>query len=213
MAKANTKRNAKLDVTIKPWWQTQIVAALVGAAIGLVPFVYEKIQENDEKRDSIGLSFLVHGFPGPFSWTNANKNSYSVRLIGTSFGASDSWIMLNTGAKKIKLGRGIHNGQFAVVVDNLACDTTYYYRVEALREGRIAAGPIANLSLPKCSTPAEIASAEIDPHFTPNRSILSDPNLPLSHPLPGGFGDEIRHSPTGPNRGNIEAQQQSQVQN
>ena len=189
-----------VTVTIKPWYQTQLAAAAVGALIGLAPFIYGKIQDNDIKRDTFGLTFLGNTPPGPFTFTNNKKNSFSARLGGFSATPSDSWILINQDGKEQRFGRGNHIGQFWVYLDNLACDGTYYYRTEAMREGRIAVGQMNSVFLPACSTASDIEKIERDPRFLSDPRRLMDPGLPPTHPIPGGFGDEIHKSPLGPNR-------------
>jgi hypothetical protein len=195
-----TRKSKSIDVTIKPWWQTQLFAAVVGAALASIPYVYDKIQSNDEKRDSIGLSFLSQGYPGPYSFSDASKKTISVRLVGITFEKSDSWILIDVGSKNIRLNRGVRQGKFFGIVDNLSCDTTYQYRTEAIREGRVAAAYLSTLYLPKCETAQEIAEIEASNFFVADKTKLQDINLPPQHPLPGGFGDEIRKSADGPNR-------------
>jgi hypothetical protein len=172
------QKSKPIDVTIKPWWQTQLFAAIVGATLASIPYVYDKIQSNDEKRDSIGLAFLRVENGGPFTFTDLNKNSFSVRLVGSTFENADTWILFNKGAEKVVVGRGVRQGRFFAYLDNLNCGATYYYRAEANREGRIAAGQIQTINFPKCETPADIARAEADTHFLADRTRLRDPNLP-----------------------------------
>ena len=184
------RKPKSVTITIKPWYQTQLFAAIVAGLLGLSPTIYQYFQQKDIIRDNIGMTFLNNIFPGPFAFSTDQKNSYSVRLVGLTLIPSDSWILFNNGVNtKIKLGRGRHDGTFYAYIDRLTCDTTYFYRTEAIHEGRLTAGPVSALTLPRCSSPDEITKTEQDPNFLADRSKLTDPRLPIGHPQSRAFTD------------------------
>jgi hypothetical protein len=166
VARTKTQRNQKIDVTIKPWWQTQLFAAVVAGAIGSSPWIYDKYVEKKIVRDNVGLTFMFTPPEFKFSFNKTDPNLMDFEITGGTFDMRDSWIQMGDGDKQLTLGRGMHKGDFKAIVRGLVCNTWHYFRTEGIYDdGRKAFGPASRLNVPKCNDEASRVRIRTDPNF------------------------------------------------
>jgi hypothetical protein len=188
-------KDTVLTVTIDPWYHRPLYASLfagvIGALLGASPTIYGMFQDRDQKRDSIGLSILANRPAGPFTFADENKSSVNVRIGGVSFSKLKRWLAVNdgSGAGDQRIAVAVGQGSFWGYMEGLNCDTTYYYRTEAEREGRTIASANASFYIPPCSTEVEKLRAIQDRGFVPTQTILEDPTLPEFNRNYQRFGD------------------------
>jgi hypothetical protein len=184
MARGKTQKNQNIDVTIKPWWQTQLFGALVGAIIAglfsLIPWYYslknEKWMQSEIDRkvksiqnDNFGLSILANIYPDS-KWTFNKIGKVKIKVVTSIFDKRESWIALRDpiNNRDVRYSRGVHQGKFYSVIDNLNCEYTYPYRAEALHNGRVVFGPLGYIQTVKCETETDRSAAIKSPYFSPD---------------------------------------------
>jgi hypothetical protein len=166
MARTKIQKNQKIDVTIKPWWQTQLFAALVAGSIGLLPYGCDRMIERKIAQDNVGHTFLYSTNELRFAFNKSNPNALDFELHGGTFEKHDSWIELSNYGENIeRFARGVHDGEFSGVVRGLRCHTRYNFRTSAQFNGRVVSGVVAQLDTPRCTSKEERSSVSKSPGF------------------------------------------------
>ena len=155
-----------VNVSMSPWYQTQWFAAIIAGFMGLSPWIYDKFQEKQIIQDNIGFSHLfTMNNSGVFTFSTEQKEKINVKIVAGSFDKIDSWIVFNTGKEKLILSRGMHEGEFSAIIKNIFCNSTYFYRPEAMFHGRKIVGSQAQINSPPCKTEAQIKAAKSNPAY------------------------------------------------
>ena len=175
------KLETQVNLTQRPWWNFPLIQTiLAGIFILIGVFIQSYISRDKTSFDqkvieSSQISYIDFNL-AKFRFNSENKNLFDVMLPVHINGAANASVYFNRGNGYEIIASSKEKSDFPVIISHLQCNSTYFFRIDPVLNGKTLKGVTSNFHLPNCKTPEERKNSMNDAHYTDSFYV---PNLEI----------------------------------